>query len=89
LREKRVAAFEEVNTNRCLGFEGVAMTQADLARMLADAVSLGDPKAKALAIEQEINAARRGRWDSGTLSESQIDDFRKVALPQHFQGRGP
>jgi hypothetical protein len=78
LRAKRVAAFEEVNTNRCLGFEGVAMTQADLAKMLADAVSLGDPKAKALAIEQEINAARRGRWDSGTLSETQIDGLRQA-----------
>jgi hypothetical protein len=78
LREKRVAAFEEVNTNRCLGFEGVSMTQADLGKMLADAVSLGDPKAKALAIEQEVTAARRGRWDSGTLSESQIEGLKQA-----------
>lgn len=78
LREKRVAAFEEVNANRCLGFEGVTMTQADLNKMLANAVSLGDPKARALAIEQEINAARRGRWDPGTLTESQIDGLKQT-----------
>jgi hypothetical protein len=78
LREKRVAAFEEVNANRCLGFEGMTMTQADLGRMLADAASLGDPKARALAIEQEIMAARRGRWDRGTLSDAQIDGLRQA-----------
>jgi hypothetical protein len=78
MREKRVAAFEEVNTNRCLGFEGISLTQADLGKMLADAVSLGDPKARALAIEQEINAARRGRWDQGTLNESQIDGLKQA-----------
>jgi hypothetical protein len=78
MRDRRVAAFEEVNTNKCLGFESISMTQADLNKMLADAVSLGDPKARALAIEQEINAARRGRWDSGTLSETQIDGLRQA-----------
>jgi len=78
LRDKRVAAFEEVNTNKCLGFENTTMTQADLNKMLADAVSLGDPKARALAIEQEIAAARRNRWDSGTLSETQIDGLRQA-----------
>jgi hypothetical protein len=78
LREKRVAAFEEVNANRCLGFEGVTMAQADLNKMLADAVRLGDPTARALAIEQEVMGARRGRWDQGTLSESQIDGLKQA-----------
>jgi hypothetical protein len=78
LREKRVAAFEEANANRCLGFEGVTMTQADLNKMLTDAVRLGNPTARALAIEQEITAARRGRWDQGTLTESQIDGLKQA-----------
>lgn len=78
LRDKRVAAFEEVNANRCMGFEGVTLTQADLNKMLADAVSLGDPKAKALAIEQEITAPRRGRWDAGTLTEAHIDGLKQA-----------
>lgn len=78
MRDRRIAAFEEVNTNKCLGFENISMTQADLGKMLADAVSLGDPKARALAIEQEITASRRGRWDSGTLTETQIDGLRQA-----------
>lgn len=78
LREKRVAAFEEVNTSPCLGFEGVTMTQADLNKLLADAVRLGDPKARALAIEQEVQASRRGRWDQGTLTESQIEGLKQA-----------
>jgi hypothetical protein len=78
LRDKRVAAFEEVNVNRCLGFEGVTMAQVELNKMLADAVRLGDPKARALAIEQEITATRRGRWDQGTLSDAQIDGLRQA-----------
>jgi hypothetical protein len=77
-RDKRIAAFEQANTNRCAGFEGWTMAQADLNRMLADAASLGDPKARALAIEQEVQAARRGRWDAGTLSESQISGLQQA-----------
>jgi hypothetical protein len=78
MRDKRLAAFEEVNANRCAGFEGVTMTQADLNKMLSQAASLGDPKARALAIEQEIIATRRGRWDQGTLTDSQIDGLRQA-----------
>jgi hypothetical protein len=78
LRDKRVAAFEEVNANRCLGFEGMSLTQADLQSLLAKAASLGDPKARALAIEQDIAATRRGRWDQGTLTEAQVEGLRQV-----------
>jgi hypothetical protein len=78
LRDKRLAAFEEVNANRCVGFEGMTMAQADLNKMLTDAANLGDPKARALAIEMEVNASRRGRWDSGTLTDAQIDGLRQA-----------
>jgi hypothetical protein len=78
LKEKRVAAFEDVNTNRCVGFDGLTMTQADLNKMLADAVSAGDPKARALSIEQEIMQARRGWRDSGTLTDGQMDSLKQI-----------
>jgi hypothetical protein len=78
LREKRIAAFEEVVVNRCAGFDGVTMTQAELNKMLADAVSMGDPKARALVIELDIQQARRSRWDRGTLSDTQIEDLKQV-----------
>jgi hypothetical protein len=86
LRDKRIAAFEEVTVNRCAGLENVAMSQADLNRMLADAAAAGDPKAQALAMEQELWAARRaagreGQWgrNSVTLSDAQITAMQGLA----------
>lgn len=78
LRDKRIAAFEGATANRCQGFEGVTMTQADLNKMLADAANAGDPKARALSIEQEIAAARRGWRDPGTLTDNQIDSLKQI-----------
>ena len=79
-RDKRIAAFDEVETNRCTGFEGVSITQADLNKLLANAASAGDPKARALAIEQELFQQRRagGRMDSQTLSDAQVETLRQV-----------
>lgn len=78
LRDKRLAAFEDVNVNKCAGFEGFTLAQADLRKLLADAVSAGDPKARALQVEQEVDAARRSRWDRGTLTDAQLESLRQV-----------
>lgn len=79
-REKRIAAFDEMDTKRCAGFEGVSITQANLNKLLADAVSAGDPKARALAVEQELWAQRRagGRMDQITLTDAQVESLRQV-----------
>ena len=86
LRDKRIAAFDDVATNRCAGMEGITIAQADLNKMLANAAAGGDPKAQALAIEQELWAARRasgaeGRWgrDSVTVSDAQVESLRQIA----------
>jgi hypothetical protein len=78
-RDKRIAAFDNVSANRCAGLENVSITQADLNKLLADAASAGDPKAKALQLEQELWAARRadGRWRSDVApTDAQIDTLR-------------
>ena len=84
-REKRIAAFDEVAVNRCAGVENVTITQAELNKMLANAAAMGDAKAQALAIEQEMWAARRasgpqGRWgrDNVTLADPQVDQLRQI-----------
>ena len=79
-REKRLSAFDEMDTKRCAGFEGVTITQANLNKMLTDAVNAGDPKARALAIEQELWAQRRQgqRMDQITLSDAQVDSLRQI-----------
>lgn len=79
-RDKRIAAFDDMETNRCAGFEGVTVSQAELNKLLASAVSAGDPKARAVSVEQEIWAQRRagGRLDQMTLSDAQVDTLRQV-----------
>jgi hypothetical protein len=86
LRDKRIAAYDDVNTNRCAGMEGVTVAQADLNKMLASAAAGGDAKAQALSVEQELGAARRAagpetRWgrDSVTLSDAQIENLQRIA----------
>jgi hypothetical protein len=78
LRDKRIAAFEDVNINKCAGFEGFTLTQAELGKMLGDAASAGNPNARALQLEQEVQAARRGRWDAGTLTDAQLESLKQV-----------
>jgi hypothetical protein len=72
LRDKRIAAYDDVNTNRCAGMEGVTVAQADLNKMLANAAAGGDAKAQALSLEQELWAARRprGRRTAGGATAS-------------------
>jgi len=78
-REKRLAAFEQVNAPRCEGFGDLAMTQADLRAMLAKAVDAGSAEARARQIEDEVTQARRGRWDNGSLTDAQIEDLKHIA----------
>lgn len=76
-REKRVAAFEDMEGNRCAGFEGVTVTQAELNKLLADSVSAGDPKARAAAVENEL-LQQRGRLHAATLTDAHIETLRQV-----------
>ncbi len=78
-RDRRIAAFEDIAVNRCAGFEGVTIRQADLDKILAQSAAAGDPKARAVAVEQEIWASRRGgHWYGTTLSDAQIDTLREA-----------
>ena len=84
-RDKRIAAFDNVALNRCAGMEGTTITQADLNKLLANAASMGDAKAQALSLEQQLWAERRAagpqaRWgrDSVTLPDPAIDQLRQI-----------
>ena len=83
LRDKRIAAFDDVATNRCAGMEGVTITQSALNKMLADAASAGDPKAQALTLEQSLWAARRadGRWRTDVApNDDQVAQLRNAIM---------
>jgi hypothetical protein len=79
-REQRIAAYDAFVTNRCQGFEGVAIAQADLDKMLAASAAAGDPRAKALSLEQELWMARRAQGrDSVVLSDNQVETLKQLA----------
>ncbi len=78
-RARRIAAFDAVAIQPCAGFDGVAVSQAQLNRMLADAAARGDPKARAATVEQEIWQERRnGHWRTASLSDTQIETLRQA-----------
>jgi len=79
-REQRIAAYDEFTTNRCQGFEGVAITQAALDQMLTASADAGDPRARALQLEQTLWQQRRqqGR-DTVALSDQHLDTLKQVA----------
>jgi hypothetical protein len=82
-RDKRIAAFEEVTTNRCAGLEGVTITQASLNNMLAAAAAAGDPKAQAATLEQALWTQRRaeGRWRSDVApTDEQVTQLRTAIM---------
>ena len=78
-REKRLAAFDDVNAQVCEGFGELTMTQADLRAMLGKAADAGSAEAKALQIGDDVRTAQRGHWDHGTLSDEQIDSLKQLA----------
>ena len=82
-RDKRIAAFDEVATNRCAGLEGVTVTQAALNSMLAAAAAGGDAKAQALTLEQSLWSQRRaeGRWRSDVApTDEQVTQLRGAVM---------
>src|SRR4029078_100052 len=58
LRERRIAAYDDFNANRCVGFDGVNITQAELDRMLTDAAAGGAPGAEAMVVEVAVGIRR-------------------------------
>ena len=79
-RDQRIAAYDEFSRDRCAGLEGLAATSADLATLLQEAAALGDPKAKAIALEQELLQARRDSKDGLiTLSDAHVRMLQDAA----------
>lgn len=78
-RERRIAAFDDFASDKCVGFSDVSITQAELGKLLSESAAAGSPQAKAAAIEQDLWAARRaaGR-DGATITDAQIESLKQV-----------
>lgn len=79
-RERRIAAYDKFTADRCTGLSGVTISQDDLYKLLKDSAAGGEPAARALAVEQDLWAARRA---SGTRtaspSDAQIEALKEAA----------
>lgn len=83
-RERRIAAYEAFTEDKCAGFEGVSISRADLLKILDAAAAAGDPRARALSLEQHLWQARReagggGRNGGVTLSDAQVEELKQIA----------
>lgn len=82
LREQRLAALELLSQDKCEGFGGVSVSEAELANLLKSAAQGGDPKARVAQAEREMwqeraaSSANRQGWTRPTLNESQIESVR-------------
>ncbi len=78
-RDKRIAAFDDVVLNPCAGLEGLSVTQGELDKLLAGSAAAGDPRARALAIEEELRRARRNQAGNVTLTDAHVESLRSAA----------
>jgi hypothetical protein len=87
-RAQRLAAFDKSTTDQCAGMSGLAVTEAELAQLLKNALAGGDPKARAWQVEQEMWQERRTASTPGragaTLSDAQVASLRDA-----FSSRDP
>ncbi len=87
-RPLRLAAFEQLDENRCVGFDGVVTTETELSRLLDSAAKAGDAKARAAQVEKDMWAAYRvsgnGATENGPglpiLADAQIDALKGAIL---------
>jgi hypothetical protein len=90
-RPLRIAAFEQLDENRCVGLEQITTTESELSQLLAAAANAGDAKAKALRVERDMWSAYRasggganGAREDGpglpALTDAQIESLKTVLL---------
>jgi hypothetical protein len=79
-RERRMAAYEQFVVDKCAGLGDLTASAADLMKLLNDAAAMGDPKARAIAMEQQMLQQRRASKDGQvTLSDEQVRTLQSLA----------
>jgi hypothetical protein len=83
-RDMRIAAFEEVNSDRCEGLRDVPSTEKEIRVLLTEAAAAGDPKAAADLVKSDLLAQLKdpsgrlvfepGRFPS--ISDAQVESLR-------------
>jgi hypothetical protein len=76
-RDKRLAAFDQINVDPCAGFEKITTTQQEVRELLEKAARAGEPKAKASLLYRELVEPSRTELFI-SLSDAQLDTFKQV-----------
>lgn len=82
-REQRIAAFDQVNHDPCVGLESMTATQANVRSLVQAASAAGDPKARALQVMYDLRDQMRPDPKqpgprSMNISDAQLDTLRSV-----------
>ena len=84
-RDRRIAAYDAFQVDRCGTLSDVNIAYPDLMALLQGAAAAGDPRARAVSVEQQLWESRRangGSWirDGGvTVTDAQFDALRQAA----------
>ena len=84
-RDKRIAAWDEMQKPRCAGIE-VETSDAEIRALMEKAASAGEPKARARLVEQDVWAPFRtpggglsmGERRNPSISDAQLDTLRQA-----------
>lgn len=82
-RDRRIAAFEQINFNPCAGLENLESTEAEVRGLFEAAAAAGDAKAQAQLIvravwESVIDPSDPTQRRMATISDTQLDSLKKV-----------
>ena len=84
-RDRRIAAYDAFQADRCGTLSDVNIAYTDLMALLQSSAAAGDPRARAVSVEQQLWESRRangGSWirDGGvTVTDAQFDTLRQAA----------
>ena len=91
-RDKRIAAFDEINYDACGGIGSVETTRKEIRGLLEAGAAGGDPKARAALVRLDLDDQRRGpdgKMKFGPDGVSRISDANVETLKQAMGSGDP
>jgi hypothetical protein len=91
-RDKRIAAFDEINFDACAGIANVETSRKEIRGLLEAGAAGGDPKARAALVRQDLDDQRRGpdgKMRFGPDSIPRISDANLETLKQAIGSGDP
>lgn len=88
-KAKRLAAWEQSMSDKCVGLTGLVTTEAELAERLRNAAASGDPKARALQVQEEFFRSLRAQNERGERTRPSLSDAQVATLKEVMSSKDP